>query len=347
MLAIRICAGFIFAAALGGCATQPRPSLQTRLPDLTSFVLMRTDAGAHAPQAMSVDQTAGVLVTYDVIFIGESHRHPGNHLAEMELFRAIHARAPALSLTMEQFERDVQPVVDDYLAGKIGEAPFMEKSRAWNNYTTSYRPLIEYAKEHKLPVIAANAPEDVVRCVGKEGEAFFARMKPEQRGWAAAELHTQDGPYKDKFMGFVSHDAGHGGDSDKDKPKEKKPPSESAIRSFAAQVTRDDTMAESIARHMQNNPGRKVVQINGSFHSDSFLGTVERLKMRMPQLKIAVVSPAQPEDPARPQVSDDDAKAGTFVLLLRGLPESYANDDEMKAAIAKQVETRAKTKCEM
>ena len=347
MRASRICIGFIFAAALGGCATQPGPSLQTRLPDLTSFMLVRTDAGAHAPQAMSVDQAADVLATYDVVFIGESHRHPGNHLAEMELFRAIHARAPMLSLAMEQFERDVQPVVDDYLAGKIGETPFMEKSRAWNNYTTSYRPLIEYAKEHKLPVIAANAPEDVVRCVGKEGEAFFARMKPEQRGWAAAELHTQDGPYKDKFMGFVSHDAGHGGDSDKDKPKEKKPPSESAIRSFAAQVTRDDTMAESIARHVQNNPGRKVVQINGSFHSDSFLGTVERLQLRMPQLKIAVVSPAQPENPARPQVADEDAKAGTFVLLLRGLPESYANDDEMKAAIAKQVETRAKTKCEM
>ncbi len=223
----------------------------------------------------------------------------------------------------------------------------MDKSRAWNNYTTSYRPLIEYAKEHKLPVIAANAPEDVVRCVGKEGEAFFGRMKPEQRGWAAAELHTQDGPYKDKFMGFVSHDAGHGGDGDKDKPKEKKPPSESAQRSFAAQVTRDDTMAESIALHLQKNPGRKVVQINGSFHSDSFLGTVERLQMRMPKLKIAVVSPAQPEDPAHPKVADNDAKAGTFVLLLRGLPESYVNDDEMKAAITKQMDARTKTKCEM
>jgi uncharacterized iron-regulated protein len=296
---------------------------------------------------MSVDQAADVLATYDVIFIGESHRHPGNHLAQMELFRAIHARAPRLSLSMEQFERDVQPALDDYLAGKIGENPFMRKSRAWNNYATSYRPLIEYAKEHKLPVIAANAPEDIVRCVGREGEAFFARLKPEQRGWAAAQLHTGDGPYKDKFLGFVSHDAGHGGDGAKEKPKERKPPSESALRSFAAQVTRDDTMAESIALHLQKNPGRKVVQLNGSFHSDGFLGAVERLRMRLPTLKIAVVSPTQPDDPARPTVSQDDAKGGTFALLLRGLPDAYANDEEMREAIKKQIEARRESKCEM
>jgi uncharacterized iron-regulated protein len=340
-------AALIIAFSLSGCASTPYPLPHAKLPDLTSFILMRTDGGTHSPQTMSVDQAADVLATYDAIFIGESHRHPGNHLAQMELFRAIHERAPALSLSMEQFERDVQPVVDDYLAGKIGESPFMAKSRAWNNYTTSYRPLVEYAKEHKLPVIAANAPEDAVRCIGREGEAFLARMKPEQRGWIAAQLHTQDGPYKDKFLGFVSHDAGHGGDGAKEKPKEKKPPSESALRSFAAQVARDDTMAESIALHLQKNPARKVVHLNGAFHSDAFLGAVERLKMRMPNLKIAVVSPTQPPNPADPKVTEAAAKSGTFALFLRGLPESYANDEEMKAAVAKQIEARGKTKCEM
>lgn len=336
-----------WGVALSGCANMPAPIHTASLPDLTSFILMRTDAGALTPQAMSVEQAADVLATYDVIFIGESHRHPGNHLAQMELFRAIHARAPRLSLSMEQFERDVQPVLDDYLAGKIGETPFMQKSRAWNNYATSYRPLVEYAKEHKLPVIAGNAPEDIVRCVGREGEAFFARLKPEQRAWAAADLHTQDGPYKDKFLGFVSHDAGHGGDGAREKPKEKKPPSESALRSFAAQATRDDTMAESIALHLQKNPGRKVVQLNGSFHSDGFLGAAERLKMRIPNLKIAVVTPTQPENPRHPTVSKEDAKGGTFALLLRGLPDAYATDAEMKEAVTKQIEARGKTKCEM
>ncbi len=340
----------VIGAALGfaACASMPvEPRVPTTLPDLTSFMLMRTDGGAHPTTRVSVTEAAAVLAGYDVIFIGEAHEHPGNHLAEMALFRAIYDRAPRLSLSMEQFERDVQPDVDDYLAGKIGENPFTSKARAWANYTTSYRPLVEFAKDHKLPVIAANAPEKVIRCVGREGEAFFTRMKPEERGWAAAQLNTQDGPYKDKFMGFVGGDEGHGGDGSKDKSAPRKPPSEQQIRSFAAQVTRDDTMAESIALHLQKNPGRKVVQINGSFHSDGFLGTVERLKLRMPNLKIAVVNPDFADDPLHPKVSDKEAKAGTFTLLLRELPDFYANDEEMAAAIKKQIAARDRNKCEL
>ena len=329
------------------CTALPDAPSGASLPDLTSFVLMHTDAGARSPSPISAARAAEILAGFDVIFIGEAHRHPGNHLAEMALFGAIYAQAPALTLSMEQFERDVQPALDDYLAGRIGEKPFTEKARAWDNYLTSYRPLVEFAKEYKLPVIAANAPEKVVRCVGKEGAAFLNRLQPDQRAWAAAELHQHDGPYKDKFMGFVGSDAGHGGDGSKDDKAKRQPPSESALRSFAAQVTRDDTMAESIALHLQKNPGRKVVHINGSFHSDSFLGTVERLKLRMPKLKIAVVSPEQADDPARPTVTPERARSGTFVLLMRGLPDSYANDEEMKAAVGKQIEQRGKSTCEL
>ena len=347
MRKLRFTTSIAAALTLGACASMPpaTPKLATSLPDLTSFILMRTDAGAFPATRVSVDQAAGVLAGYDVIFIGEAHEHPGNHLAEMELLHAIYERAPRLSLSMEQFERDVQPDVDDYLAGKIGENQFTAKARAWPNYTTSYRPLVEFAKDHKLPVIAANAPEKVIRCVGREGDAFFARMKPEERGWAAAQLNTQDGLYKDKFMGFVGGDEGHGGTSDKTAPR--KPPTDQQIRSFAAQVTRDDTMAESIAQHLAKNPGRKVVHINGSFHSDSFLGTVERLKIRMPNLKIAVVNPDFADDPLHPKVSEKEAKAGTFTLLLRELPDFYANDEEMSAAIKKQMAARDRNKCEL
>ena len=347
LLGLSACAIPEAAAPEGVKPQAAMPEADSKLTDLTSYILMRTDAGAQKPERMSADDAAAVLATYDVVFIGEEHRHPGNHLAEMVLFRAIHARAPALSLSMEQFERDVQPLVDDYLAGKIGENPFTDKARAWDNYDTSYRPLVEYAKEHKLPVIAANAPGSVVRCVGKEGLAFFDRITPQQRLWAAKTFNVQDGPYRDKFLGFVHGDAGHGGEGKKDdKAAAKKPPSESALRSFAAQVTRDDTMAESIALHLQKNPGRKVEHLNGYFHSASFLGTVERLQMRMPTLKIAVITPVEAKG-SDITVKPEDAKTGTFVLLLRSSPEPYANDDEMKDAVNKQMAARGKTKCEL
>ena len=73
--------------------------------------------------------------------------------------------------------------MDDYLADKIGEVTFAEKARAWQGYSMSYRPLVEYAKENKLPVIAANAPEKAIFCIGREGPRPFS--SPYETGRAA------------------------------------------------------------------------------------------------------------------------------------------------------------------
>lgn len=311
------------------------------LPDITTYALIRTDGGKIPAQVISLAQAADLLAGFDVVFLGEVHRHVGNQRAQMDLFREIHARAPNVSLSMEQFERDVQGVLDDYLAGKAGELSLAEKGRTWQSYGTTYRPLVEYAKEHRLPVIAANAPEKVIRCVGREGLGFLVKISPAARGWAAAEVHAGEGKYRDKFMGFAMGDAGHGGGKQGDAP------SAQAIRGFEAQATRDDTMAESIFLHLQKSPGRKVVHLTGSFHSDDFLGTVERLQMRDPKLKIAVVSPTDYRTATNLTLKASDAAGGTLVLALRALPQLYATADEMRAAMRGQTTTREKIDCKM
>jgi uncharacterized iron-regulated protein len=350
----RAAAAALAATALGlaACADRPPASPEARqrqaelnrtfdLMDLTDFALVYTDGGRAAPTPMSVAEAADILKAYDVIFIGEEHRHPGNHLAQMALFRALAERAPNLSLSLEQFERDVQPVVDDYLAGKIGEQPFRTKARAWDNYPVSYRPLVEFARARNLPIIAAEAPTMVVRCVGERGPEFLETMKPEQRGWAAAKLHLHDGPYKEKYLRFAAGDGSHGEGADTEQARA------AALRSFAAQATRDDTMAESIHLHLQKNPGRKVVHLNGSFHSEAFLGTAERLRLRDPGLKIAVVNPIAVKLGAPATVSAEQAATGTFVLLIGQTPKSYVSMDEMRAAIREQMTFRGENKCEL
>lgn len=351
--------------ALAGCAAGPQPlpedvtlprvsltkqgddyTLVRSVPDLTSYTFVRTDGGVVEPAELSPAAAAELLAGYDVIFLGEVHRHAGVHHAQMALFREIHTLAPNLALSMEQFERDQQPVLDEYIAGKIGENTMASRISVWNNYGTSYRPLVEYAKTHKLPVIAANAPGMAIRCISMEGPSFLARMKPDQRAWVAAELNLQDGPYRDKFMGFATNDAGHGGSAD-GKPGEKRTPSDQAVRAFAAQVARDDTMAESIALHLQKNPGRKVVHLTGHFHSDAFLGTVERLKARMPDLKLAVVSPVETGDEQNPKITPAARKNGTLLLVVRPLPDPYVSNEEMRAAIKNQMAQRRENKCEM
>jgi uncharacterized iron-regulated protein len=304
--------------ALGG------PAASQSLPDFDSFMIVRAGGGA----AVSAEQAADALKDYDVIFLGELHDHIAGHLAEMALLRALQARVPKIALSMEQFERDVQPVVDDYLAGKIGEETLKTKGRAWNNYAEAYRPLVEFAKDHDLPVIAANAPESVVRCVAQEGAGFLATLSADKRDWAAAEIHTEDGRYKQKYLAFLSGDAAHGEARDAETAKA------AGERSFAAQVTRDDTMAESIANYLHANPGHKIVHVTGAFHVEARLGTIERLKLRAPNLKIALILPVETANPLAPKMTTDNG--ADFAILLRPEPEAYVSDAERQTAEARE-----------
>ena len=99
------------------------------------------------------------------------------------------------------------------------------------------------------------------------------------------------------------------------------------MRSFAAQVTRDDTMAESIANHLGDYPERKVVHLDGHFHSESHLGTVERLKIRMPELKVAVINPVEVADNDAPAWTEEDRTSGDYLLLVQELPDAFVKEE--------------------
>lgn len=308
------------------------------LDDLTSYTLVDPASGA----VLSIDEAIQTLADADVVFLGESHRHPGNHIAQMVLFRALHAQKADVALSLEQFERDVQPILDQYLAGDIGEAALRSKGRAWDNYPVSYRPLVEYAKANDLPVIAAEVPNMVVRCVGREGPAFLETLPADKQHWSATTLRLGDSPYRDRFIAFAGGNAGHGeaeGDDDT--------VSEAVLRSYAAQVTRDETMAESIVQHINANPGRRVVHLNGSFHSAAFLGTAERVQWDRPDLKVAVVHPIEVGDPANPVFPEDARNEGTLLLLIQPMPKAYISDDEERAAIMEQMKFRESVDCEL
>jgi hypothetical protein len=74
---------------------------------------------------------------------------------------------------------------------------------------------------------------------------------------------------------------------------------------------------------------------------------VERLKAHRPTAKIAVISPTTREGEADSTLSDEELASGTFVMQLRELPEAYASDAEMSAAIKRQMGAREERVCEL
>lgn len=226
---------------------------------------------------LSLDELVVELAKADVVFLGETHDDETTHRLEQELYRRlVTAREGRVVLAMEMFSRDVQGVLDDYLAGKIDEGSFLENSRPWSNYRVGYRPLIEFAKERGLPVVASNSAPAAQRKVARGGEEAFAELTEEERGWVAKELF----PPTDAYWRRVENATrGHRGML----------PTEGA-RTYATQSLWDNTMGESVVRARKDHPGWLVLHVNGGFHSQWRDGTVRQVNLRDPEARIRTVA---------------------------------------------------------
>lgn len=238
-------------------------------------------------KTIRIAQMAKELKKYDVVFFGEYHDDATLHAMQAQLLPLMHKAGKRLIVSFEMFERDVQPELDAYLAGSITENQFLERSRPWSNYSTDYRPLLEFAKAKGLKAIAANIPRRLAGHVARNGIASINDLSNDDKVLMALDISAPEGLYKQKFMATMRANGMHASPNDKDMLE----------RVFYAQCMKDDTMAESLAQYLERYPRYRIIHFNGDFHSREYLGTVERLKTRVPKAKIAVISPQYASQP--------------------------------------------------
>ncbi|HEY0658540.1 MAG TPA: ChaN family lipoprotein [Pyrinomonadaceae bacterium] len=234
------------------------------------------DAGGNPT---NIDKLIEEIGKSDVVFLGEQHDDTVAHALQLKIFISLHEkygsqRKPVLS--MEMFERDVQTVLDEYLKNQISETHFLSSSRAWGNYKTDYRPLIEFAKEKNIEVIAANAPRRYVNMVSRLGRDSLEQLSPEAKKWLAPLPFGEPSPaYAKKFNALM------GSQTEVINPHNPM---------LASQTLWDATMAYSIAEKLRQNKKALILHLNGSFHTENRLGTVEHLLKNRPKTKILVVT---------------------------------------------------------
>jgi hypothetical protein len=60
---------------------------------------------------------------------------------------------------------------------------FERDARAWPNYATDYRPLLELARREGLAVVAANAPRRYVSLAGRQGRLALQQLPAAAAAW--------------------------------------------------------------------------------------------------------------------------------------------------------------------
>lgn len=225
------------------------------------------------------------MASADVLFFGEEHNDSVGHYPEMTLLEMMNRSYPGkVALSMEMFDRDVQPVMNEYLRGGIKEKHFKKDARVWSNYA-DYQPMIEYARTNHLEVICANAASRYTNLAGREGQQALMALPQESRKFMAPlPYDTASGSYYDKLMALMGHTA-----TDSAAPV----PMATTMDGFSlimAQSLWDATMAWSIAEYVKKHKGNKVFQVNGRFHSDEHFAIVTQLKSYSPKTKVLVIS---------------------------------------------------------
>jgi uncharacterized iron-regulated protein len=238
----------------------------------------------------------------DVVFFGELHDNPIAHWLELELTKGLFAeKGKDLIMSAEMFEKDNQILIDEYFAGIIKETSFESEVRLWKNYSTDYKPLLNFAKGNGLKFVATNIPRRYAAVVSSGGFEALQKISPEELKYIAPlpiEYDPELACYKDMLSMSSSIGGSMEGKVSENLPK--------------AQAIKDATMANSIVNNWQK--GQTLIHFNGSYHSDRHMGILWYLNKYNPSIKVVTISAVLQDDIEK--ISDENKGLADFVIVI-------------------------------
>jgi uncharacterized iron-regulated protein len=224
------------------------------------------------------------LGSVQVVYLGECHALERHHEIQLKILRDLGARGLPLVLGLEQLEHFQQPHLDRYSKGEIDYQGLVKATNwpeRWHNYQ-QYRTIVETARELQIPIVALNARAGTIRQIARSGGV--GRLDTQARKELPKDLQLEDPVYEKllnlELMVHMSATA------DTLRP----------IRE--AQICRDEMMASVLCSFLQSKEGRgrTAIVLCGAGHVSYGLGTVSRVRRRLPGIKDRVIVLSQSGD---------------------------------------------------
>ena len=195
-----------------------------------------------------------------VVLLGEQHDKPDHHRWQLHTLAGLHALNPDLAVGMEMLPRRLQPVLDRWVAGELTEGEFLKQTdwrMVWGFDPQFYLPILQFARLHRLPVVALNVERSLVSRTARNGWAAIPEADREGVGTPAPPTEA----YRNRRTETrAAHDHSEARAAAPDDASNK-----AAQRFIEAQGVWDRAMAEKIAE-TRRATGRSVVGILGEGH---------------------------------------------------------------------------------
>ena len=224
----------------------------------------------HLPTGFYVDQEVMLeqASRTQVIFVGETHDNPASHRLQEEILQTLQQHNPGkITLAMEMFTPSQQPVLDLWISGKLSEKEFLQQVDWYHNWRMNfafYRPLLSYCREHKIPLLALNADNNLKHKVARTPLTELSAEEQQQ----LPDMNHAD-PYQEAMVQafFSDHKMG-----------------KTMLDGFQrVQTLWDETMAQNLANYLNSEgKNRQVLVIAGGNHVRYGFGIPRRLFRRIP-----------------------------------------------------------------
>lgn len=200
-----------------------------------------------------------------VVFVGESHSALSHHLNQLAVIRGMHGRVPQLAIGVEYFQRPFQGALDRYIAGEISTEQLLietEYFRRWRFDFRHYAAIFEFAREHRIPIIALNASHELTSAVSRDG---LGGLSGTQRGELPERIDHENHAYRERLREVYDRH-----------------PASGDFESFhQVQLVWDETMAETAAGYLKEHRDTQMVVLAGHGHLAYGDGIPQRLQRRL------------------------------------------------------------------
>lgn len=187
-----------------------------------------------------------------IVYVGEAHDKFSHHEVQLQVLQGMYRKNAKIAVGMEMFQRPFQKAIDDYIAGAIDERTFLRRSeyfKRWSIDYNLYKPILDFARAQRLPVVALNLRREIVEKVSKGG---LDSLSKEEKQEIPQDMDFSNQGYRERLEeAFNNH-----------------PNSEAKKFEFfyQAQLLWDETMAESIDVFLKKNPDFQMIVIAGAGH---------------------------------------------------------------------------------
>jgi uncharacterized iron-regulated protein len=217
------------------------------------------------------------LATARVVYLGERHTLKRHHAIQARIVGDLAKKGLPLLLGLEQMEAPCQETLERYCRGEIDFDQLAEQTKwaeRWSGYE-QYREILEAARTAGIPILALNARAETIRQVARSGG--LDGLDAQSRSELPAEVWLDDPAYENVLTLVM--------------PVHKAATPERMRPMLEAQMCRDEAMAATLCSNLssEEGSGRTAIVLCGAGHVAYGLGTPDRVRRRLPEVKDRIV----------------------------------------------------------